>query len=167
MSTIIQGDQLRSLVLGNYVQGQTQNITTSGAATYGLFEITGGEVLITALWGKVSTAVTVANTVNMQSNPTAGDTKVLVEATDIGTTDTAVGTIVGFTDSIDDPATNGATFEGKIELGGRAYRNLVGTTGQIESVVTGTNPDGVITWYCTWVPLTVGAKVIASTQAAA
>lgn len=167
MSTIIAGNQLRSLLLGNYVQGQQQDITTSGAVTYGLFAVTGGEVLITSLWGKVSTAVTVANTVNLQTNPTTGDTKVIVEATDIGTTDTAVGTIVGFTDSIDDPATSGATFEGKIELGGRAYRGLVATTGQIESVVTGTTPDGVIDWYCTWVPLTLGATVAASTQAAA
>lgn len=167
MSTIIQGTQLRDIALGRYIQGQQQDITTSGAATYGLFEVTGGEVLITALWGKVATAVTVANTVNVQTNPTTGDTNAIVEATDIGTTDTAAGTIVGFTDSIDDPATAGAVFEGKIELGGRAYRNLVATTGQIESVVTGTTPDGVIDWYCTWVPLTAGAAVIASTQAAA
>lgn len=168
MSTLIQGIQLRNLNLGEYVQGQSQNITTSGAATYGLFEVTGGEVLITALWGKVTTAITVANTVNMQTNPTTGTTSVIVEATDIGTTDTAAGTIVGFTGSIDDPATGaGAVFEGKIELGGHVMSGLVVTTGQIESVVTGTGPDGVIAWYCMWVPLTPGATVTASTQAAA
>lgn len=155
MSTIIQGSQLRDISLGRYTKGKTQNITSGGAATYQLFTVTGGEVLITALWGKVTTAVTVANTVNLQTDPTVGDTVVVVTATDLGTTDTAAGTTIGVVDDDTD-----ATVDfGK---GQYALRNLVVTTGEVESVVTGTSPDGVIEWYCTWVPLTPTATLTAS-----
>jgi hypothetical protein len=155
MSTILQATQLRDISLGRYVQGKSQDITSGGAATYQLFTVAGGEVLITALWGKVTTAVTVANTVNLQTDPTAGDTVVVVTATDLGTTDSAVGTTIGVIDDDTDATVDFAK-------GGYALRNLVVTTGEIESVVTGTTPDGVIAWYCTWVPLTPGATVVAS-----
>lgn len=160
MSNFIQGRELRTLNLGRRVQGQTQDITTSGPATYGLFAVTGGRVLITALWGVVTTAVTVANTVNLQSNPTTGDTVVVIQATDLGTTDTAAGTTIGVT---------GEQIAGTSDFakGGFALTNLVVTTGQVESVVTGLGADGVIEWYCTFVPLDDGADVAASTQAAA
>lgn len=159
MSTLIQGNQLREITLG---RGPVSSPSGAFAAdTRTIFTVAGGEVLVTALWGVVTTAITVANTVALQTNPTTGDTKVFVEATDIGTTDTAAGTVVGFNQSIDDPATAGATFEEKIELGGHALRDLVVTTGDIEQVTTGTNPDGAITWYCTWIPLTNGATLVA------
>lgn len=159
MSTILQGAQLRQLALGS---GPVSSPSGAFAAdTRTIFTVAGGEVLVTALWGVVTTAITVANTVALQTNPTTGDTKVFVEATDIGTTDTAAGTVVGFNLSIDDPATAGAIAEEKIELGGHALRDLVVTTGDIEQVTTGTNPDGAITWYCTWIPLTAGATLVA------
>ena len=159
MATIIQGPELRSLVLGNPPVSSPSGAFAADTRT--IFTVTGGEVLITALWGVVTTAITVANTVALQTNPTTGDTKVFVEATDIGTADTAAGTVVGFIQSVDDPATNGATFEEKIELGGHVLRNLVVTTGDVEQVTTGTNPDGAITWKATWVPLTDGAQLVA------
>jgi hypothetical protein len=159
MSTILQGTQLRQMLLGN---GPVSSPSGAFAAdTRTIFTVTGGEVLVTALYGVVTTAITVANTVALQTNPTTGDTKVFVEATDIGTTDTAAGTVVGFNLSTDDPATSGATFEEKIELGGHALSGLVVTTGDIEQVTTGTNPDGAITWYCMWVPLSTGALLVA------
>ena len=131
------------------------------ADTRTIFTVAGGEVLLTGLWGVVTTAITVANTVALQINPTTGTTAVIVEATDIGTTDTAVGTVIGFTQSIDDPATSGALVEHSIALNGRILKDFVVTTGDIEQVTTGTNPDGAITWYATWVPLTVGATLVA------
>jgi hypothetical protein len=160
MATLIQGSELRSLLLGNPPVSSASG--AFAADTRSIFSVTGGEVLITGLWGKVTTAITVANTVALQTNPTTGDTKVFVEATDIGTNDTAVGTVVGFTPSIDDPATSGALQEHSIMLGGHLLRGLVVTTGDVEQVTTGTNPDGAITWYATWVPLTDGATLVAS-----
>jgi hypothetical protein len=131
------------------------------ADTRTIFTVAGGEVLITALWGKVTTAITVANTVKLQVNPTTGDTSDVNEATDIGTTDTTVGTVIGFAGSVDDPATSGATFEYSLAKNAGALRNLIVTTGDVEQVTTGTNPDGAITWYATWVPLTDGATLVA------
>lgn len=159
MSVMIQGSQLRNLRLGNAPVSSESGAFAADTRT--IFTVAGGEVLVTGLWGKVTTAITVANTVALQANPTTGDTKVFVEATDIGTNDTAVGTVVGFTPSIDDPATSGALGEHSIMLGGHLLQDLVVTTGDIEMVVTGTNPDGAITWYCTWVPLTDGASLVA------
>lgn len=153
MSVIINGTELREIALGRYLQGKTQTI--SGAATHSLFTVAGGEVLITRLWGKVTTAITVADTVNLQTNPTTGDTVVIIQATDLGTTDTAAGTTLGVT---------GEQIAGTSDFakGGFALCDLVVTTGAVESVVTGAGADGVIEWYCTWVPLTAGATVTAS-----
>lgn len=157
MSVIIQGPQLREIALGRYVQGKTSTIV-AGGGTHQIFTVAGGEVLITALWGKVTTAITLAGeTVALQTDPTTGDTVTIIQATDLGTTDTAAGTTLGVT---------GEQIAGTSDFakGGFALRDLVVTTGEVEAVVNdgaGTE-DGVIEWYCTWVPLTPGATVVAS-----
>lgn len=157
MSTILQGAQLRQLALGN---GPVASPSGAFAAdTRTIFTVTGGQVLITALWGVVTTSITVANTVKLVANPTTGDTADIVTATDIGTTDTAAGTVLGF---LMDPDDTAATAPDIVKGGGQALTNLVVTTGDIEQTTTGTNPDGAVTWYCTWLPLTAGATLVAS-----
>lgn len=153
MSTIIQGTQLREIALGRYLQGKTS--TLAGAAVHQIFTVAGGEVLITALWGKVTTTLAGANTINLQTDPTTGDTVVIATATDLGTTDTAAGTLIGATANTLVPATN-------LVKGGLPLGPIVVTTGEIESDVTGAGADGVIQWFCTWVPLTAGATVVAA-----
>jgi hypothetical protein len=153
MSTLINNTELREISLGRYVQGKTS--TLSGAAVHQLFTVTGGEILVTALWGKCTTAMTGANTLNLQTDPTTGDTVVVATATDLGTTDTAAGTTIGITGTSLTPATN-------LVKGGQALTNLVVTTGEIESDVTGAGANGVVEWFCTYVPLTAGASVAAS-----
>lgn len=123
------------------------------ADTRTIFTVAGGEVMITALWGVVTTAITVANTVKLQTNPTTGDTADLTTATDIGTTDTAAGTVLGVLDQTDSPP--------DLNRGGKALGGIVVSTGNIEQVTTGTGPDGAVTWYATWVPLTDGATLVA------
>ena len=153
MSTLINNTELREISLGRYVQGKTS--TLSGAATHQIFTITGGEVLITALWGKCTTTMAGANTLNLQFDPTTGDTTVIVTATDLGTTDTAAGTPIGVIDDDTD-----ATVDFRAH--GQALTNYVATTGEIETAVTGAGADGVVQWFCTYVPLTAGASVAAS-----
>jgi hypothetical protein len=150
MTVVQSGSAARLNVLGSAPVSKATG--TLAATTVALFTIAGGEVLITAMWGKVTTAITVANSYKLQTNPTTGDTADLTTATDIGTTDTAAGTILGVLDQTDTPP--------DLNRGGKALAGVVVSTGQIEHVSAGT--DGAITWYVTWVPLTDGATLVAA-----
>lgn len=152
MSTIISGPQVRALALGTRV---TKSTGTLAATTVPLFTIAGGEVLITSMYGLVTTSITVANSYKLQLNPTTGDTQDLCAATDIGSTDTLAGDILQF-------GLGTTTAPPKlISIGyGTARLDTVVTTGQIEHVSAGT--DGVITWCLTWVPMADGATVVAA-----
>ncbi len=156
MANEISGSSFRKNVLG---LGPVSKASGAFAAdTRAIFTITGGELLLTALWGVVTTSITVANTVKLVLNPTTGDTTDLCTATDIGTTDSAAGSVLGFLIDPDDTAPVTAD----IVKGGPILSGLVLTTGQVEQVTTGTNPDGAVTWYATWVPLTTGALLVAA-----
>lgn len=129
---------------------------TLAVETKTLFTISGGLVLITGLVGRVTTAITVANTVKLQANPTTGTTGDLCAATDIGTTDTPAGDLLSL------PAAPGSN----LLFGIGTVRNLVGASvfvdiGTIEQV-TATGADGGITWFCTWVPIEDGATLVAA-----
>ena len=70
MSTIIQGDELRTLLLGRRVDKAAA--TLPATTTDDLFTIAGGQVLITSLVGEVTTVVqTQANNTKLTLNPTA------------------------------------------------------------------------------------------------
>jgi hypothetical protein len=151
MSVIIQGTELRTL---NFGRRTSKSTGTLAATTVALFTVAGGQVAITSMYGVVGTAITVANSYKLQHNPTAGTTVDLFAAFDLGTTDTAVGELLGFTG---DSTGSVLTFGGAVELL-RAPFALA--AGQIESVSAGT--DGEITWYVTWEPLTDGATLVAA-----
>jgi len=158
MASSIPGVAERTLVLGNRVKGQLQDITTNGVKTYSLFAVTGGDVLITGMWGDVTTSITTdGETLNCQVHPTTGGTIVVVTATDLGTTDTVAGGVLGVTASTLTPATS-------FKLSGQPA-HFIATTGQIESVVVTSSANGVVQWYCTYIPLTDGAAVAASVVA--
>lgn len=149
MSVIIQGDQLRSILLGRAPISKATG--TLAATTVPLFTIAGGRVMVTSLIGVVTTSITVANSYKLQNNPTAGDTSDIVAATDIGTTDTTAGTVLGF---------DGAPASSIVKGAAGLSRPLFLPVGQIESVSGGT--DGNITWYLTYVPYDDGATVVAA-----
>ncbi len=151
MSVILSGTQLRDIALGRRA---TKATGTLAASTVPLFTIT-GQVLLTSMYGLVTTSITVANSYKLQLNPTTGDTQDLCAATDIGTTDTLAGDILQF-----GLATTTAPPK-LISVGyGTARLDSALTTGQIESVSAGT--DGNITWCVTWVPLSDGATLVAA-----
>lgn len=151
MSTIIQGNDLRTLTLGMRAEKSTG---TLAATTISLFTIAGGTVAITSIYGEVTTAITVANSYKLQANPTTGTNKDLVAATDIGTTDTPAGSLLGF-DGV--AASSIQQGPGAVPM---LLRPIAVNTGVIESVSAGT--DGVILWVVTWVPLTTGATLVAA-----
>jgi hypothetical protein len=124
---------------------------TLAATTVPLFTVAGGRVAVTSLIGVVTTSITVANSYKLQINPTAGDTSDIVAATDIGTTDTTAGTVLGF---------DGAPASSIVKGAGGLSRLLYLPVGQIEHVSAGT--DGAITWYLTYVPYDDGATVVAA-----
>lgn len=150
MSVIIQGSQVRQIGLGTRV---AKSNTVAGAGTQALFTVAGGRVLITSLYGAVTTAITVAGTSQLQSNPTTGTTSVLSTATDLGTTDTPVGDLLAVT-----------LPTAAIQRGGAVLNltnDLVIPVGQIE-LVTATGGDGTVNWVVTYVPLDDGASVVAA-----
>lgn len=153
MSIIVQGSQLRNLVLGE--TPVLKSTGTLAATTVPLFTIAGGQVMVTSMYGLVTTSITVANSYKLQMNPTTGDTQDICAATDIGTTDTLAGSILQF-------GLSTTTAPPKlISIGyGTARLNTVLPIGQIEHVSAGT--DGVISWYVTWVPMTDGATLVAA-----
>jgi hypothetical protein len=142
---------VRSLVLGSRVEKATG---TLAAATSALFTVSGGKVLVTSIVGEVTTAITVANSYKLQHNPTTGTTKDLCAATDIGTTDTPAGNLLGFQGLTGDSILTGPGAAPTIK------QPLVLTAGSIEQVSAGT--DGAITWVLTYVPLDDGASVTAA-----
>lgn len=157
MSVYADPDAYRKALLGpNLISKSTG---TLAATTVAIFTIAVGEVLITALWGKVTTAITVANSYKLQFNPTTGDTGDLCAATDIGTNDSAAGSLLTF--SLATTTAPPKLIAGSASGGGYCGPlSAVVSIGQIESVSAGT--DGVITWYLTYVPLTTGATVVAA-----
>lgn len=154
MSTMINGNQVRQIGLGlGPVSKASGTLTHNGVVQ--LFTVTGGEVLITALWLKVTTTMAGANTVAIQHDPDTGDTQTIVTATDLGTTDTAAGSVVGLT--------QGTTAASAFLRGGHVALNAVVTTGDVELLATGSGTvDGAVTVYVCWVPLTDGAALVAA-----
>lgn len=153
MSVLNDRSAFRNAILG--CAPVTKSTGTLAATTVPLFTVAGGQVMVTSLFGLVTTSITVANSYKLVVNPTTGDTQDLCAATDIGTTDTAAGSILSF-------GLGTTTAPPKlISVGyGTALLGAVIPIGQIESVSAGT--DGVITWNITWVPLTDGATLVAA-----
>lgn len=150
MAVLINGDELRTLNLG---RAASKASGTLSATTIPVFTITGGEVLITSLYLKVTTSITGIGTLAAQINPTTGDTMTIVTATDLGTTDTVAGSVVG----LDRAAAAAPSFL----RGGHAVLNAVATTGQIE-LLGASAINGAVTVYVTWIPLSDGASLVAA-----
>jgi hypothetical protein len=146
---VSQLSQTRNLALGG--PPVSKSTGTLASSTVPLFTIAGGLVVVTSIVGVVTTAITVANSYKLQSNPTTGTTVDICAATDLGTNDTAVGDTLS-------PAGGGGIVRGLGVAG--SSDGLVLPIGQIEHVSTGT--DGAITWYVTWYAYQDGATLVAA-----
>jgi hypothetical protein len=161
------GASIAKGVLGLTVK-KTQTIATE---TRNLFTVS-GLVLVTSIVGNVTTAMTVANTLKLVANPTTGTASDLCAATDLGTTDTPAGNLLGITGAPAEvmftgigaaqrfPVTDPAGTTTTVMTGGA--QGIYVTAGIVQAVVTGTSPDGVIDWYLSYVPLDVSAAVMAA-----
>lgn len=71
MAVLIQGDQLRTILLGRQVDRPTATLPQS--TDQAIFSVTGGRVLLTSLVGQVTTAIGAGTTpdLKIKYNPTA------------------------------------------------------------------------------------------------
>lgn len=151
MTTMIQGNQLGAIRLGTTVQ---KAYTPLVVETKTLFTVS-GLVLLTGLVGLVTTAITVANTIKLQANPTVGVTGNLCTATDLGTTDTLAGNLISCQGLVGDSLITG------IGVIANLKQEVYVAAGTIEQV-TATGADGGITWYLSYVPVDSNAAVTAA-----
>jgi len=154
MSVYVDPNALRATALGVLI---SKVYTPLVVETKTLFTVAGGICLITSLVGKVTTAITVANTVKLQANPTTGTTSDLFAATDIGTTDTPAGDLISLTGV---PADAPVVGIGAANLY-KTSKGIFIAPGTIEQV-TATGADGGITWFLTYVPIESGATIVAA-----
>ncbi|NUT23283.1 MAG: hypothetical protein HOV77_29285 [Hamadaea sp.] len=156
MSTLIQGDQLRSLLCGVKVQRATATLpqTTAGA----LFTVFGGKVLITSLVGEVTTVIqTQADNTKLTFDPVdAGATQDLCAVLDI--TGDAVGTCYSLTGT---PATAMQDALNFLPSNKVLAQPLVLKPGSILLDCAASN-TGSVKWDLTYIPLDNGASVAAA-----
>ena len=158
MSVLIQGDQLRTILLGTPVSKATGTVA-NGTTT--LFTITGGRVLVTSLVGRVTTLIGATTaTCKLTYNPTAAGTSfdmctaVSIETDAVEQTYYIAGNV----------ASPGALLVG----GAVGQANPVFTApyllqaGTIEQILSADPVGGAITWTLTYVPYDNGASVAAA-----
>jgi hypothetical protein len=152
MSVLLDNNAFRKAVLGLGPVSKASG--TLSATTFNLFTIAGGEVLITAFWLKCTTAIsTDGGTLALTHVPTTGTTKTLVSATDLGTTDTAAGDLVGIA--------HGTTAVPAFLAAGAVELNVPLPVGTLK--LTGASSvNGAVTAYCNWIPLVDGATLVAA-----
>lgn len=156
MSILIQGYQLRALNFGTQV---TKSWTLPGSATtQTLFTVGTGNVLITSMFGQVTTLIgSTATTVALGSKPTVGTEATAGIATATAVTSAEKGTFIGV------QASSGVA--GALVVGSSAGKAVWSSTafvvapGVIEATTSANAGAGVILWYVTYVPLDNGATV--------
>lgn len=152
MTTMIQGDQLRTITFGLQVTRATAAIT--GVSTKGLFTVSGGLVLVTSLVGVVTTAVQAQATLTkIVATPTTGTVNDLSGTLDL--TGAIAGSLLGITGLAGDALVS-STGGGASNL-----RNPVAVNIGVIGVNTAASSTGSIRWILTYVPLENGASVAA------
>ncbi len=155
MASQISGKAIQAGTVGNAVyRAAALQPQTAQAA---IFTVTGGKVLVTSLVGEVVVATpATTNVVKVTGNPTSG--------TDVDwttTTSTAskeVGSVISL------PVTAGGALVVANAGAGNAIapNGYVAQIGTIDLVTSGSAATGTIKWVCTYVPLDIGAAVVAA-----
>jgi hypothetical protein len=153
MSTLIQGDQLRTILFGSKVDRTAAALPQTTQAA--LFTVTGGRVLVTSIVGEVTTVIqTQANATKIVSNPTTGTDVDLCATLDI--TADQVGCLYGITGLFSDAMVGANAGAGVVP------RNaVVVPVGTIDLSCAASN-TGAVKWLLTYIPLDNGASVTAA-----
>lgn len=154
--------QARDLVTGKRVLRNTATLPATGAQS--IFTITGGLVYVTALFGKVTTALgATATTISMQFAPTSGTTGTTVLGTATTVTSAEAGSLIL-------PNVGGAVV---LKNAGVPYpigQGISATTGSgffmlnpgVVSYTTSATDTGSIQWYLSYLAWDDGAAVVAA-----
>lgn len=160
MSTIIAGNDVRAIALG--IRVQTAAVTNPQTASTAIFTVATGRVLVTALFGEVTTVQgATANSFNLTYDPTVGAVGDLCAAT-VCTSD-AAGTLYGVTGVAADllSAQTVAGTEVPTHVFALGGRPILLSPGQMFLKASGSN-TGATQWTLTYVPLDNGATVVAA-----
>jgi len=135
-------------------------------ATEVLFNIAGGNVLITSLIGEVTVLIgNVVNTLQLQVNPTAGAAVVMDDGT-YNPQAIAVGIMVTPTGNPADILQAGLSLPGGLAGGllatGINTHGWIAPPGGIELTTTANSLTGQMKWKCHYIPLDEGAVVQAA-----
>lgn len=176
MSVLIQGDQLRALLLGVRVARGATGLVQNDAVD--LFTVSGGKVVLTSLIGVVSTAIanTASLTMKLQHTPSGGSAGDLCGATVIQ--NDSVGTIYSLVSGVatdllsiqsvstlkEADGTQVAASEVPTVTFAQILRNpIVLPAGTIQVLCSNHDPGtGAVAWTATYIPYDNGAAVKAA-----
>lgn len=159
MSVLIQGSQLRALLLGVRVERATDTLPQS--TDEAIFTVSGGRVLITSLVGEVTTVIGAGTTpdLKIKYNPTAAGSDFDL-CTAVSIASDAVGQMYYIAGSVASP--------GALLVGGAVGQAnpvftapLMLSEGDIE-IDMDESVTGSVAWTLTYIPLDDGASVAAA-----
>lgn len=132
-------------------------------ATQNLFQIQGGNVLMTMIYGIVTVLIgNVVNTLQLQADPTAG-APVVLDAGTYNPQAIAVGTIVSCVGAPGSALVGGLSVLGGMAAGAAATSQCQGwiiPIGTIDLITTANSVTGQMRWAMWYIPLDRGANVI-------
>lgn len=153
MTTIIQGDELRTIRFGQKVDKAATTVPQNTTAD--LFTISGGRVLVLGVVGEVTTVVGgTSPTLKLTANPTTGTDVDLCTATAISADE--VGTLYAV-DGVGNALEVGSS--GAVES---TAKPIVVAAGAINMSTAAADATGAIKWSLLYVPLDDGASVAAA-----
>jgi hypothetical protein len=151
MANFLDLDEYAKLVLGKRVDRATSALPATTQTP--MFTISGGKILLTAIYGVVTTVIqTQACNLNLVSNPTTGTDDALCAVLDISADE--AGTIYSISGLVSD-----ALWGVSAGLGQGLERQLILPVGTIDALTSATN-TGAIQWSMWYVPLDTGASVV-------
>lgn len=159
MSVIVQGDQLRALLLGNRVNKASAVLPATGLQT--LFTVSGGRVLCTLLIGEVTVVFDgTANSLNVVHDPDVGAVGDLNAAT-VCTSDIAgtLYTVTGIQAALMGTQKEGGTEVPTHVMAVGPLAPFVLPAGVTKLQTTATDTTGSTKWTMCYVPVDAGASV--------
>lgn len=155
MTTIIKNADVRTIALGINVSRATAALPASAAGN--IFTVSGGRILVVSLIGEVTTAIqNQACTLKVSTAPTTGS------AVDLCTAGSIIAAPVGVHFTL--PAAAATAIVTDLSTGGGVIAKQASwlvPVGAISITTSATN-TGSVKWDLTYVPLDVGAQVVAA-----